>query len=189
MNAERRDPVAPPGRESWWRRLGRRLLLERTSPANLAAAVFVGVLVGVSPFYGLQMVLVILLATTLRLNRLAALSAVQISVPPLYPFLVLASLETGSLVLRGKWLGLRSEEVPRDFLGAWTLLQELAGVWLVGSLVVGTVLGALVAGLVLLLAALVSTPEELSEDGLGEDESGDEVEPRDAQSSEAQGRA
>jgi uncharacterized protein (DUF2062 family) len=137
-----------------------RLLGEGSSPLELGAATFLGVLVGVTPFYGLQMVLVLALATLLRLNRLAALAAVQISIPPVYPLLVAASLETGSFILRGDWLGMQAADLPTSWAASWALLSELAGVWLVGSLAVGATLGLLSGGLVALLAVIAAAREQ-----------------------------
>ncbi len=138
------------------RRYFERALAEGSTPIELGAATFLGVLVGVSPFYGLQMLLVLLLATLLRLNRLTALAAVQISIPPVYPFLVVASLEAGSLVVRGDWLGTHAADLPSTWAGWWRLLSDLAGVWLAGSLIVGALLGLLSGGLVAVLAVVTA---------------------------------
>lgn len=150
------------GAWAWLRGQWGRLVREGADPAHLAAAVFVGVVVGVTPFYGLQMLLVLLISSALRLNKVAALAAVQISVPPLYPFLVIASLETGNLLLRGTWLGVQREDLPTTTAAAWRMLGELSGVWLLGSLVVGVVLGGLAAALAYLLA--LRSPEEEAEE-------------------------
>lgn len=156
---ERLPEEASPRRPGRLRAWLERLLEEGASPLELGAATFLGVLIGVTPFYGLQMLLVLVLASVLRLNRLAALAAVQISIPPIYPFLVAASLEVGSLLLRGDWLGARMTALPTTWSGSWALLNELAGVWLAGSLVVGAALGLLSGGLVALLAVAAAGRE------------------------------
>jgi uncharacterized protein (DUF2062 family) len=108
------------------------------------------------------MLLVVALAAALRLNKLAALLAVQISIPPFYPFLVIASLETGSLILRGDWLGVTQDDLPETTAAAWRMLGDLSGVWLLGSLVVGSVLGGLAAALAWVLA--LRSPREEAEE-------------------------
>lgn len=117
------------------------LRAEGSTPGRLAAAVFLGVLVGTSPFYGLQTLLVLLLAGLLRVNRLAALAAAQVSLPPLYPLLVVGSLQTGDLLLPGRAREVSLATLPATTAGWWRLLSELSGEWLVGSLVLGAGLG------------------------------------------------
>ncbi|RMG15294.1 MAG: DUF2062 domain-containing protein [Planctomycetota bacterium] len=153
---------APRGWRARLRAAWRRLLREGSSPFELGAAVFLGVLVSVTPFYGLQMLLVVALAALFRLNKVVALAAVQFSIPPVYPFLVIASLECGNLLLHGSWLGVRAEDLPETTAEAWRMLGELGGVWLVGSLVVGSFLG-LLAGCLVFFLALRSPVEEALE--------------------------
>lgn len=143
------------------RLIWRRLLAEGNSPGQLAIAVFVGLLIGVTPFYGLQMLLVLLVASLFRLNKIAALLAVQISVPPVYALLVVGSLEIGSLILNGEWLGIETSELPTTVAAGWQLLGQLSGVWLLGSVVLGTLIGVLGATLVYILA--VRSPREEAE--------------------------
>jgi uncharacterized protein (DUF2062 family) len=149
--------VWPRARELW-----HRLLAEGTSPAQLAVATFVGLLIATTPFYGLQMLLVLLVASVFRLNKIVALLACQVSMPPVYAFLVVGSLEIGNLLLHGDWLGIETTELPKTVAEGWQLLAHLSGVWLVGSLVVGTVLGFLGGTLVYILA--VRSPKEEAEE-------------------------
>jgi len=126
------------------RRWPSRLLHEHGSPTRLGAAVAFGVWIGCTPFYGLQTVVGLALATALRLNRLAVLLGMQISIPPLAPFLLFANAQVGALVLRGHWLSLSLEAmraVPTS-----RLVAELFGDLLVGGAIVGAAL-ALPAGL------------------------------------------
>jgi uncharacterized protein (DUF2062 family) len=126
------------------RRWPSRLVHEHAQPGRLGAAVAFGVWIGCTPFYGLQTVVGLGLATALSLNRLAVLLGTQVSVPPLAPFLLFASAQVGALVLRGHWLPLSIEAmraVPRS-----RLVAELLGDLLLGGAIVGAAL-ALPAGL------------------------------------------
>ena len=126
------------------RRWSSRLLHEHAQPSRLGVAVAFGVWMGCTPFYGLQTLIGLALATALRLNRLAVLLGMQVSIPPLAPFLLFANAQVGALVLRGHWLSLSLEgmrAVPSS-----KLIAEFLGDLLVGGAIVGAVL-ALPAGL------------------------------------------
>jgi len=126
------------------RRWPSRLLHEHAQPSRLGAAVAFGVWIGCTPFYGLQTVIGLALATALRLNRLAALLGMQISIPPLAPFLLFANAQVGALVLHGHWLSLSFQAMRAAPTS--TLVAELFGDLLVGGAIVGAAL-ALPAGL------------------------------------------
>jgi uncharacterized protein (DUF2062 family) len=79
----------------------RKLLLQYKSPRQLAFAVALGIFIGSSPLWGLHSLLAIGSAFVLRLNKSAVLLASFISNPWIAPFLIFASLETGSLILHG----------------------------------------------------------------------------------------
>lgn len=126
------------------RRWPARLLHEHAQPSRLGAAVAFGVWVGCTPFYGLQTVIGLALATVLRLNRVAVLLGMQISIPPLAPFLLFANAQVGALVLRGHWLSVSLETMRAA--PSSKLVAELFSDLLVGGAIVGAAL-ALPAGL------------------------------------------
>ena len=126
------------------RRWPSRLLHEHAEPGRLGAAVAFGVWIGCTPFYGVQTVGGLALATALRLNRVAVLLGLQISIPPLAPFLLFANAQVGALVLRGHWLS-QSIEAMRA-VPTSKLVAELFLDLLVGGAIVGAAL-ALPAGL------------------------------------------
>jgi uncharacterized protein (DUF2062 family)/trans-aconitate methyltransferase len=78
-----------------------KLRTEGMSPEKQAAAVALGVFIGVSPLYGLHLALCLLLARLFRLNAGLTYLAAHISLPGITPFLLLAELETGRR-LRGQ---------------------------------------------------------------------------------------
>jgi uncharacterized protein (DUF2062 family) len=141
-----------------WIAAGRRRLREQfaqlrrehASPARLGVAVAVGVLVGSSPFLGFQLLLAVLLAMLFRLNRIAVLLGVQISIPPLMPILFFANAQVGSLLRQGRWMPLSLEALrgaPASQVAADLFLDLLVGGLLVGG-VLGAGLGWMTASLI-----------------------------------------
>jgi uncharacterized protein (DUF2062 family)/SAM-dependent methyltransferase len=118
----------------------RRLLAEHAAPASLGWAVAVGVFLGCSPLYGLQMLTCVLVAWLFRLNKVATLVGAQVSIPPLTAVIVFVEVQAGEYLLRGHFLGLGMDA----FRGreALVIARSVLGAWVVGSLVVGAVLGA-----------------------------------------------
>ena len=78
-------------------------LRANTSPLRASLSLAIGLLIGLSPFYGLQNVTVILLAFLFRLNRPLALVGANVSILPLVPFWVAAGIVTGKLTVPLSW--------------------------------------------------------------------------------------
>jgi uncharacterized protein (DUF2062 family)/SAM-dependent methyltransferase len=145
--AERPEAAAPRRALGKPRRAKRRPVLEllynlRTegeSPARQAWAVAAGVLIGCSPFYGLHLALCIVVARIFRLNQIRTYVAAHVSLPFLWPFLLLAELDAGRLLRGAPPLALSFAELHR--LRPWQSGADL----LVGSGVVGSLLAAVLA--------------------------------------------
>lgn len=80
----------------------RRFLLENVlesgdSNRKKALSIALGVFIGISPFWGFQTVLVLFLATLLRLNKAIAFAFSNVSIPPMIPPIIFASLWAGAL--------------------------------------------------------------------------------------------
>lgn len=121
----------------------RALLTENAQPRELAAAAALGVFLGTLPIFGFHTVVVLLAAAFFRLNRLAALGANQLCMPPFVPALC---IEIGYLMRHGGFL----TEVSWRTLGR-EALQRLWE-WFLGSLIVAPVFALLIGGVVYLLA-------------------------------------
>ncbi|GGC16468.1 glycosyl transferase [Parapedobacter defluvii] len=74
------------------------LLHSEDTPLKKSLSVALGVLIGLSPFWGFQTVIVLFLAWVLRLNKLIAFAFSNVSIPPLIPFIVYACLSIGTFV-------------------------------------------------------------------------------------------
>lgn len=118
-----------------------RLVHEHAEPRRIAVAVFLGVIIGTSPFFGLHLVLCIVLAMAFRLNKLTMWLAANVSLPIFAPFLAFASAQVGFFVLNGQFAAVTLAQVKEDPLAMVTW-------WLVGFPFVGAALGLVLAGIV-----------------------------------------
>jgi glycosyltransferase involved in cell wall biosynthesis len=79
--------------------LAKHELKSNTSPNKAAASVAMGVFMGIFPIHGFQVVTLMGLSFILRLNRALAFLGVNVSSPPFLPFLIVAAVAIGRLVL------------------------------------------------------------------------------------------
>jgi glycosyltransferase involved in cell wall biosynthesis len=125
----------------------RRVLAENATPAELALAVMLGVVLGALPLVGVQTLTILVAAGMLRLNKAVAVAAAQLCMPPLMPALC---VELGHFLRHGRWL----TEISLQTLGheAPQRLWE----WLLGGLLLGPLAGAATALVVYLTARSLS---------------------------------
>lgn len=71
------------------------------SPSVKIKSIMLGVFIGLTPLWGLQTIIVLLLASLLRLNKAIALLCSFISIPPLIPFIIYVSYQLGTVVYTG----------------------------------------------------------------------------------------
>ncbi len=115
----------------------RLLFSEHTDkPAKLAFAVGLGLFCGIAPIWGFQIITAAALAHKLRLNKAIAVTASNISIAPIAPFVMAAGLLLGHYLHTGKMLQLNAtpllEEIPLRFAE-----------WFLGSLALGILVGIL----------------------------------------------
>ncbi len=127
-----------------WRALKR----EHASPGRLAAAVGVGIFVGCVPIFP-HFVLSIIVAYALKLNKMVAALATNISNPLFAPFMIFAEIQVGYLLLEGRFTILSVEQLRA--MGLAQVLETFFLAMLLGSLVVGSLAATLATGLVYLV--------------------------------------
>jgi len=116
---------------------------EGSSPFWLAVAVWLGIFLGALPLIGVHTVVIIYVAYRFHLNKIAAVAASQFCMPPLVPVLC---IETGYYLRTGRFLLDLSWE-------RWLLeIHQRIWEWLLGSLIIGPILGLFGATVVYLLA-------------------------------------
>jgi glycosyltransferase involved in cell wall biosynthesis len=125
----------------------RALLVENATPAQLAAAGALGILFGALPLLAVHTIAILLFAGFFRLNKVAAVGASQLCMPPLVPGIC---IEVGYFMRNGHFL----TEISIETLG-YQALDRLYE-WFLGSLVFGPVLAAVVALIIYLAASTIS---------------------------------
>jgi len=126
------------------RAVGRRIFYglrnEGAGAPREAAAIGLGVFIGCLPVFGFHLLLCFIAGALLGLNRLKMYLAANISNPFFAPTLLFAELQVGSLMRRGAAHPLTLEAARR------TELSVFGADILVGSVAVGVMLGAILAG-------------------------------------------
>lgn len=124
-------------RENIRRFIRRNITRSPESNARLAAAMGWGVLCGILPIWGYQMIFAGVSAHFMRLNKLVAIVFSNISIPPMIPFILYGSY----------WLGGRITGLPVELTLAEVTLRRMAeclAQYLAGSVALAVVAGAVV---------------------------------------------
>lgn len=115
------------------------LLGSADSPPKKAFSIALGVFIGLSPFWGLHTLLVLLLAFVFNLNKPIAFAFSNVSIPPFIPFIIFFSLQIGGWIL-GESISLSLESITTNF----DFLTNLKA-YVIGSLLLAT-FGAILFG-------------------------------------------
>lgn len=130
------------------RALGAALLAEHRSPTRVAAAIFVGAVVGCTPLFGFHILVCLALAFLLRLNKVIVYAAANLSIPPMIPIIGFASVQLGEKVRTGRFLAI--DRALFHTVPAKTLAARFFWSWMVGGTLLGAAVGA-VGGVLALL--------------------------------------
>jgi len=128
---------------------GEYIVNSKDSNAKLAKSFALGFFIGVSPIWGWQIVTTLALAHVLKLNKFVAVTASNISLPPMLPFVIFLSY------IIGHWV-LGVNEPAMNFssgLGFQGITENLVQ-YLIGSLILGILLAAILGPLSYLLLYL-----------------------------------
>ena len=109
------------------------------NPCRLAAAVGLGVGCGILPIWGYQLVVALVAAHLLRLDKVVAAVCSNVSIPPMIPFILYGSLRIGAW-LWGAECSLNLHDISFAAAG------EMLGQYVVGSVVLASVCGFIAWG-------------------------------------------
>lgn len=129
-------------RQAW-----RRLRGGELTPWRAALSVGVGLVIGMTPAFGLHWLIVIAVCVPLRLDTGVAYLAANISMPFIAPFITFAEIETGALILHGSFIPIAPSDLQKTGFG--TLVAELVA----GTAVLAPLGGALGGALAYALVA------------------------------------
>lgn len=120
------------------------LMKTQDSNSKIVKSVMLGVFFGIIPVWGYQMILAVITAQCLHLNKVITLIASNISIPPFIPFILYFSYLFGGWTLR-KPITLSFEEINFE------TVQSVVGQYIIGSFVfalfASLVIGVGLAGL------------------------------------------
>ncbi len=114
------------------------LLKEGLDPRRAAAAVFLGIFIGIVPIYGFHALAAVGVALLFRLNKPLTLAGTFISNPLFQPLIVFCSVELGCLLYRGSFQPLTFSALAA---ASTHLTKEQFVIWIIGSLALGVLLG------------------------------------------------
>jgi uncharacterized protein (DUF2062 family)/SAM-dependent methyltransferase len=124
------------------------LLKEKLDPAHAAAAVFLGIFIGIVPIYGFQTLAAVGVALLFRLNKPLTVAATFINNPLLLPPTLVGSVELGYFLRSGSFRpfhapaltgGHMKEEIMALLAGAHMTEEILS--FVMGSVVLGILVG------------------------------------------------
>lgn len=124
--------------------LSRLILAQHRSPLRVALALWLGLVVGCTPTIGFQIFLCIGLSQLLRLNLPILYAAANISIPPMIPLLGFVSVQLGERLLRGRWVTLSASHFAAATLR--DSLHRFFWAWLLGGVILGSLLGLFIGG-------------------------------------------
>ena len=110
------------------------IIHSKDSNLKISLSIALGVFVGILPIWGYQIMAVLFLAFVLRLNKIIAFAASNISIPPMIPFILYGSVYLGSMAL-GKNLQPVFSVSAFEFSNLKKFLEE----YVVGSIILSTV--------------------------------------------------
>jgi len=131
------------------------LLKESLDPGRAAAAVFLGIFVGIVPIYGFQLLVAVSLALLFKLNKPLTVASTFVNNPLLQPVIIVSSVELGYLLCSGSFRPFHLSNLA----GAHRKEELIA--WVVGSVALGLLaggVGAAIAALVVQLNVQLNAP-------------------------------
>jgi uncharacterized protein (DUF2062 family) len=126
------------GRRESLRKALRQFFTEHAhEPGRVACAVGLGLFFGIMPIYGFQLLVALVVAHRLRLNKAITAVASNISIPPMIPFILYASLLLGHWMFTGQMI----EFSPKEMTRARAI--EYFWQWIAGSMALAMIASAL----------------------------------------------
>ncbi|MDR0303999.1 MAG: DUF2062 domain-containing protein [Chitinispirillales bacterium] len=138
-------------------------LKSNISPRKAAFSFAIGVFLGIFPIYGFQMPAALAISTAAKLNRPLSALGTMISVPPLLPFILIASIWLGSIVFPDS---IQKVETLTDLFSENKLEFLLKGgkCFIVGSVILAFILATISYLIAFLICLATRKKKELTHD-------------------------
>jgi uncharacterized protein (DUF2062 family)/SAM-dependent methyltransferase len=137
------------------------LLHEGLTPGSAAAAIFLGIFIGIVPIYGFQTLAAVGVALFFKLNKPLTVAGTFINNPLLQPVIVVSSVELGYFLRSGSF-----RPFHLSALAGAHMKEELLA-WAMGSVVLGVLVGGAGAAITAVVVQLRAPANSgLSEQGL-----------------------
>lgn len=133
------------------------LLTEDLTPGRAAAAVFLGIFIGIVPIYGFQLLVAVGLAFFFRLNKPLTVAGTFINNPLLQPLIVASSVEMGYFLRGGSFRAFHLSALT----GAHMKEEIIA--WVMGSVVLGVLVGGTGAAITAVIVQHKRPPNRASD--------------------------
>ncbi len=125
---------------------------EHRSRRKVFVGIVTGAIIGTTPLFGLHLIICIMAASALRLNKFLVYLAANISLPPLIPFLAFLSIQFAHTILHGRPMAMDVETLHQhrfDFILYWAA----------GSVPIGGAIGILIGGVTLIFMKSTTAPK------------------------------
>lgn len=101
-----------------------------------AASIGFGVFMGIVPIWGFQLIVAIFLSVLMKLNKALVITAANISIPPMIPFILY-----GSFLAGGPWMGEQASAVPLPSELSLSSIRMNLQQYIAGSITLAVVAG------------------------------------------------
>lgn len=127
--------------KEFWKKLINEIVKSEESSIRKASAVGIGLFMGIFPAWGFQMAIALVIAIAFKLNKFIVLTASNISIPPMIPFIIYGSYLMGGIFV----------DHPADFFFSDGITVEDIYInfkqYLIGAVTLATVAG--IAGFII----------------------------------------
>lgn len=124
----------------------------KESNSKITYAVMLGIFMGIIPIWGYQMLVTLFLAHIFKLNKVIAIVAANISIPPMIPFLLYGSYLTGCKIL-GRSVELQLDSI--SFENVKLVLEQ----YLIGSIIFASACSILAGVITISLLIIYRKPK------------------------------
>jgi uncharacterized protein (DUF2062 family)/SAM-dependent methyltransferase len=111
------------------------LLQQSLDPGRAAAAVFLGIFIGIVPIYGFQLLVAVTLALFFKLNKPLTVASTFINNPVLQPLIIVSSVELGYVLRGGSFRPFHLSALSGPHM------KEEVMAWVIGSVALGVIVG------------------------------------------------